>query len=132
MGICEVLPQRFFVDTLKITTYEEFFALGPPCSYWWQHKKEDKPWPSVKLAQRTAVRLWDGRVKVLYQGDYLVWCNSDPIQIGTVSYSNHELVSLKTVQVPDISSSLSEELWLAWIMRKKITQEELAKLNSDS
>lgn len=132
MGICEVLPQRFFVDTLKITTYEEFFALGPPCSYWWQHKKEDKPWPSVKLAQRTAVRLWDGRVKVLYQGDYLVWCSSNPVQIGTISYIAYEMGNHKTVLVRHIAKDLDDELWLAWIMRNKITQEELAELNSRS
>jgi hypothetical protein len=131
-AIVDSLPERFFVDTLRIATYDEFFAVGPPCMYWWQDPQKEEPWPAVKLAQRTAVRLWHGGIKLVRMGDYLVWCNSDPIQIGTVSYSNHELVNLKTVWVPDIASSLSQDLWLAWVMRNKITQDQLADLNSDS
>ncbi len=132
MNLLEVLPERFFIDTLTIATYDEFFALGPPCMYWWQDPQKDQPWPTIQLAQKTAVRLWHGRVQVIRMGDYLVWCNSDPIEIGVVRYSAHEINDLKIVSVPEIASSLSEDLWVAWIVSKKLTHEESDELNSDS
>ncbi len=120
MGFVDVLPKTFFIDTTKVRTYEEFFALGPHCTYWWQHKEEDEPWPTVKLEQRTAVKLWDGRVKVLYKGDYLVWCNSNPVQIGMISYIAYELGNHTTIMVQNIAQTLSAELWNAWIMSKVV------------
>ena len=120
MGLVDVLPKTFFIDTTKVRTYEEFFVLGPHCKYWWQHKKEEKPCPTVKLEQRTAVKLWDGRVKVLYKGDYLVWCTSNPVQIGMISYIAYELGNHTTIMVQNIAQTLSAELWNAWLMSKQV------------
>lgn len=90
MGLVNVLPERFFINTLQVETVEEFFNLGQVVPYGWLDTQEAKPWPAVKLRQRTACLMYDGKVKIYYMGDYLVLCSSNPITIGQIAYFAHE------------------------------------------